>query len=411
MNQKNKFSSFHHWIILAAATGVNISMGLNYSWSVIQKALITQWHWTSLQASLPYTVYAITITLAMLFSGKLHSSIGPKGSIRIGAILMGTGLISCSFSHHPLFTTMAYSIAGLGGGICYSTTLPTVIKWFPPEKKGFVTGIVVSGSGLAPIYVSFIANWLLSNYGISNTFLFLGLGIVPLLLIMGQFLNNPPADYIPLTATNTNPSSLPASRHSSIGIPWREMIQTPLFLKLWAMYLFISSAGLMIIGHITTIAKTQAQWENGFYLVILIAISNTCGRMVAGYFSDKYGRTVIMKGVFLLLTINLLSFVNYTTPLLLAWGATILGFCYGACPALFPLATADFFGTKNLGTNYGVLFTAWGCAALLGPVLASAVIDLTGTYFIAYIVSAFFLFTAFILALTIRPQAHLQEIL
>jgi len=404
MQQHRTISSFRSWTVLAAATGVNISMGLNYSWSVIQKSLITDWHWTNLEASLPYTVYAIMVSCAMVGGGRLQDKVGPQLSIKLGAILMGTGLISCSFSRHPLLTVVAYSIAGIGGGICYATTMPTIIKWFPPEKKGLVTGIVVSGSSLAPIYVSLTANWLLGHYGISNTFLTLGIGMSASLLMMSLFINNPPVDYIPLSTVATVSQPTPLVKKSTRDMYWREMIKTPTFYKLWFMYFFASSAGLMIIGHITTIAKKQANWENGFYLVVLVAFFNTIGRMVAGFLSDKYGRITIMKGVFLLLTVNLILFSNYTTPALLALGTGTIGFCYGTCPALFPLTIADFYGTKNLGANYGILFTAWGSAALLGPLIAGLAVDMTGTYTIAYIISAALLFGAFLLSMSITDQ-------
>jgi len=411
MQQNNMISSSRGWIVLAAATGVNVSMGLNYSWSIIQKSLITDWKWTNLEASLPYTVYAIMIALAMVVGGRLQDKIGPRLSINLGALLMGTGLISCSFSHNPLLTVFAYSIAGIGAGICYATTMPTVIKWFPPEKKGLVTGIVVSGSGLAPVFISLIANWLLGHYGISNTFLALGIGISASLFIMSLFMKNPPAGYMPRSTVGNVPRPTHTVKQSSEDMYWREMIKTSTFCKLWCMYFFVSSAGLMIIGHITIIAKIQANWENGFYLVVLVAFFNTIGRMVAGFLSDKYGRIAIMKGIFFLLAINLILFSNYTTPALLAFGTGIIGFCYGTCPALFPLAIADFYGTKNLGSNYGVLFTAWGSAALLGPVIAGLAVDMTGTYSIAYMISAALLFGAFLLSMSIKEQREQKIII
>lgn len=408
MHQQNKINRFQSWTVLAAATGVNVSMGLNYSWSVIQKSLITDWHWTNVEASLPYTVYAIMIALAMLIGGRLQDKVGPRFSVTIGALLMGAGLTSCSFSHNPLLTVIAYSIAGIGAGICYATTMPTIIKWFPPEKKGLVTGIVVSGSGLAPIYVSLIANWLLENYGISATFLILGIGMSSSLLMMSLFMKNPPIGYIPPSTVTPVSKPVHLIKQSTNDMQWREMIRTSTFCKLWLMYFFASSAGLMIIGHITTIAKKQAHWEQGFYLVVLVAVFNTLGRMIAGFLSDKYGRITIMKSVFLLLAINLSFFSNYTTPVLLAVGTGIIGLCYGTCPALFPLTIADFFGTKNLGANYGVLFTAWGSAALLGPVIAGLAVDMTGTYSMAYLLSALLLFGTFLLSTSIK-EGNKQE--
>lgn len=406
--KKNNLETFQPWIVLAAATGVNLSMGLNYSWSVIQKGLIAEWHWTNLAASLPYTAYAIVITLAMLFSGGVQKRLGPKMSIHLGAVLMGLGLISCSFSQSPILIALFYSLAAVGAGICYSTTLPTVIKWFAPEKKGLVTGIVISGSGLAPIYVSYFANWLLAHYDIPHTFLSLGVGICTMLLIMAQFLDKPPSGYVPSSDLAAAADGQNGSRGAD-DMEWREMVQTPVFLKLWIMYLFASSAGLMIIGHITIIAKTQAKWDNGFYLVILLAIFNALGRVVAGYLADRYAIMNIIKGVFILMAANLFCFASYNTLEALAAGTALLALCYGTCPALFPLAAAEFFGLKNLGSNYGVLFTAWGSAALLGPILAGRTVDLTGSYYYAYILSAAFIVIAFFLAAAVKPAVSEED--
>ena len=282
------------------------------------------------------------------------------------------------------------------------------MKWFPPERKGLVTGIVVSGIGLASVYISPIANWLLGNWGISRTFLVLGSGAFIIMVLSANLLCNRPANY------------KQKSKISGIAVPgnmtgqgyrdfdWPEMIRTKLFYKLWFMYLFAASAGLMIIGHIATVAKTQASWENGFYLVIIFAIFNTCGKFMAGFFSDKYGRRTVMLLVFVAQAVNLLFFSSYTTLELLAIGTMMTGLCYGSFFALFPLATADFFGMRNFGVNYGLIFLAWGFVGILGLILAGSAVDITGNYFIACAISAGLSFVAFFLALTVHPLANHQ---
>jgi OFA family oxalate/formate antiporter-like MFS transporter len=303
---------------------------------------------------------------------------------------------------------LTYGIAGMGNGLCYASTIPASIKWFPPERKGLATGIVVSGIGLATVYISPIANWLLGNWGISTTFMVLGSGAFFVMIASAQFLRNPPANYNPQSkiCEVKVPGDVPGD--ASCDIDWPEMIRTKLFYKLWFMYLVAASAGLMIIGHIATIAKTQANWENGFYLVIIFAIFNTVGRFMAGFFSDKYGRRNVMLLVFVVQAVNLLFFASYITPELLAVGTMLTGLCYGSCFSLFPLATADFFGMRNFGVNYGLIFLAWGFAGILGPILAGSAADMTGNYFIAYAISGGLSFAVFFMALTIHPLTKHQ---
>lgn len=400
-----KISALRAWVVLAAATGINIAMGINYSWSVIKKALVSDWHWTNMEAALPYTVYFVVIAVFMMVGGRLQDRMGPRPVLLTGAFLMGAGLIACSLMEKPLTVTLAYGAAAIGASLCLSTTLPTCIKWFPPEKKGLVTGIVVGGSALAPAYISPIANWLLGHYGISSTFLAIGVGICAALLIMTQFMDNPPAGWQSASVPGkASPAGLKA-KQTTIDKDWRGMLETAAFYKLWMMYLFASGAGLMIIGHLTTIAKTQADWDNGFYLLIWLAVFNAVGRIAAGALSDRYGCLAIMKAVFLLLGLNLLLFAYYTSPALLVAGTVVTGLCYGSCFALFPLATADLYGIKNLGGNYGLLFSGWGCAALLGPLLGGWAVDATGQYVLAYRVFAGSLLVALILAFTVETLA------
>jgi OFA family oxalate/formate antiporter-like MFS transporter len=408
MHHEVKIGKFRPWIVLGAATAINMTMGVTYSWSLIKKALVTDWQWTNVEASFPLTTYTAVFALAMVFAGRMQDKLGPRLIASLGAVLLGTGLISCSFANTPLSLVLTYGIAGIGNGLCYASTIPASIKWFPPERKGLATGVVVSGIGLASIYISPIANWLLGNWGISKTFLVLGTGAFIIMIISANFLSNPPRNYKPKSKIRGMTVTGNIAGHASCDIDWPEMIRTKLFYKLWFMYLFAASAGLMIIGHIATIAKTQANWENGFYLVIIFAIFNTGGRFMAGLFSDRYGRRNVMLLVFIVQAINLLFFASYITPALLALGTMMTGLCYGSFFALFPLATADFFGMRNFGVNYGLIFLAWGFAGILGPILAGSAVDITGNYFIAYIISAGLSFVVFFLALTIHPLAKHQ---
>lgn len=170
----------------------------------------------------------------------------------------------------------------------------------------------------------------------------------------------------------------------------------------------MSSGGLMVIGHIATIATAQANWENGFYLVMLLAVFNTGGRITGGHLSDRFGRLPTLRAVFLIVAVNLLLFSTYTTPLLLSVGAALTGICYGAGASLIALITAEYFGLMNLGANYGLMLTSWGAAGVLGPILGGRAADLTGQYALAYLVSAALLFLAFLLAFTIKPPPSAQ---
>lgn len=392
------------WTVVVAATGINLIVGFLYSWSVIKKTLVSQLHWSNLEASLPFTVAAIAFALTMVFAGRLQDAFGPRIVATVGGLIFGTGILTSGLVSSPLAIVLTYGVlSGAGIGLCYAATTPPSVKWFPPAKKGLITGIVVSGVGMAAVYTAPLTSWLLTQYGLSTTLLVIGVGSMVLIICFAQFLTNPP-----VTSAS---SPLKASAVSSLNeSDWRQTIRTATFYKLWFMYAFAASAGMMMISHLATIAKTQAQWENGFYLVALLALFNTAGRLTAGYLSDRFGYTRTMLIVFCLQTVNMLFFSSYVTPLSLALGTALTGLSYGALFALFPSATADFYGIKNLGVNYGLVFTAWGLAGIIGPLLAGWVVDTTGSYHISYLVCAGLLIVASGLTFfTSHPQKAATE--
>jgi OFA family oxalate/formate antiporter-like MFS transporter len=295
-------------------------------------------------------------------------------------------------------------VGGIGIGLCYSATTPPAIKWFPSAKKGLITGIVVSGVGLAAVYVSPLTQVLLERTSIPTTFMSLGLGATVLICVFSQFLTNPPAGYVAVAAgAPAAAAAKPLTARRDLD--WNEMLRGAQFYQLWLMFILAASAGLMIIAHVAIIAKEQARWEWGFVPVAMLAIFNTIGRVVSGYLSDRIGRTRTMVLAFALQALNMFAFASYTSPALLVFGSAFTGLCYGTVFTLMPAATADFYGVRNLGVNYGLVFTAFGVAGVLGPLLGGRIRDVAGSYTMSYTISACMLLLAAVLAFVIRPPA------
>ena len=191
--------------------------------------------------------------------------------------------------------------------------------------------------------------------------------------------------------------------HSHRELDWHEMLRTRQFYQLWFMLILSASAGLLIIGNITLIAKDQVpHWDKAFLLVMVVAIFNTCGRFLSGFVSDRIGRVATMILAFMLQAMNLFVFVQYKTPELLLLGSAITGLCYGTIFTLFPAATADFYGVRNLGVNYGSLFTAFGVAGVTGAVIGGRIRDWLGSYHYAFIMCGIMLLIGAVLALFLR---------
>ncbi|MCL6449525.1 MAG: OFA family MFS transporter [Armatimonadetes bacterium] len=393
------------WIVTFCGMGVNLALGVLYTWSVFAAALIDQLNWSKTQSSLPYTVACVVFAIIMVPAGRLVDRYGPKWIAALGGIFCGAGLLICGLTSTLPLAVLGFGIiTGIGLGLGYAAPTPAAVKWFPPQKKGQISGLVVAGFGLASVYISPMTNAFLKAWGVQKAFFIEGIIFIVAILILSQALAFPPAGYIPPgPAVSSSTQQAKAKNITGRDYSPGEMLQTVQFWLLWIMFTLTASAGLMIIGHLAKIASIQAHVKWGYIMVAALAIFNAGGRILAGFLSDRLGRTNTMLLVFLLQAANMFLFSNYVSGSTLIAGACLAGLCYGSLLSLFPSATYDFFGLKNAGINYGLVFTAWGAGSLIGPIVAGRVADLTGTYHNAYLISGALLLVAAALVFVTKP--------
>jgi len=393
------------WFIVCIATLINLVAGLLYVWSVIASTLISTYHWSSKQASLPYTVSLVAFVISMAVFGRVLDRRGPRFTATLASLGIGTGMLLSGLFIHPWWLVLTFGvITGSGAGILYVTTSTSPVKWFPAEKNGLITGIVIAGVALATVFYSPLVHALLGSVGLSKTFIFIGIGAGALSLLLAQFLGNPPAGFV---AQSSQPAH--ARANSAQAAPdknWRAMVKAPAFYRLWFMLAFSATAGLMIFGHAANIARVQVNWDGGYLLVMLLAVFNMLGRLAGGALSDRIGRVNLMRIVFILQALNMLLFSRFNSLGLLAVGIAMAGLFYGATFPLFPAVVIDLYGKKNLGANYGLLNTAWGVGGVIGPMIAAAILDSTGSYASAYSAACLLLVIAAILSVPSQPAPN-----
>ncbi len=400
------------WRVTFAGLGINLALGILYSWSVIGKGVPEDWAWTDSQKSWPYAVACLVFCLVMVPAGRMQDRIGPRVVATLGGLLVGVGMILASLTTTPIGYVWGFGVlTGAGLGFGYASATPPAVKWFPPAKTGMIAGLVVSGFGLASVYIAPLSTWLITTYGLSKAVLFMGIAFLIVVAALAQLLQPPPSGYVapgtPVRAATTGPRS--KEDYGPL-----EMLATWQFYALWLMYAAGAGAGLMIIGKLATIADIQAGNKLGFILVAFLAIGNGGGRVLAGLASDKIGRRATFFCCFVLQAamIGLISQAKpgsalATTPVLSLISAAI-GANYGANLALFPSITKDFYGLKSFGTNYGLVFTAWGVGGFMLSLYAGSVYQETKSFDFAYIASAVLLGLGALGTLLIKPPAHFE---
>ncbi len=404
MSEKTPDSS-HAWIVTFAGTGINLALGVLYAWSVISKQITKEWGWNETQAALPYSIAIALFAFMMVPAGRLQDKMGPRLTASLGGIFCGVGFLIASLGQSLAGMVIGFGIlAGTGIGFGYASATPPAVKWFPPQRTGLIAGLVVAGFGLASVYIAPLANYLLNAFGIQSTFLILGIAFLVIVVILAQFMKNPPPGYKPpVPGANPKAGSAPKPAAKTVDYEWHEMLRTPQFYLLWIMFMFAAGAGLMIIGKLAKIVDLQAGIKAGFVFVAFLAVGNAGGRIVAGVLSDKIGRTWTMFIVFIFQAILMFLLRGLDTYGTLFLASILIGFNYGANLSVFPSAVKDYFGLKNFGFNYGWVFTAWGAGGILGPLLSGWIYDSYKNFNHAYLIASACLILAAVLTFVTRP--------
>lgn len=388
------------WLIVLAGIGINLAFGVLYAWSIFAQNLRTINGWTAAEASLPYTIAIITFAILMIPGGRLQDKMGPRFVVLLAGVLIGVGMVASSFvSTSSVLLAITFGVlAGAGIGLGYSATTPVAIKWFRPSQKGLISGLVVGGFGLAPLYIAPLTNALIASMGIAGTFRTLGIGFFAVVIVLGMTLKNPDTPVTDPVVAGSAPKA-PGKDYL-----WKDMVKTIQFKQLWVMFFVGAVAGLMIIGHLATIVSEQSNGlVNAAGVVMIASIANALGRPAAGVISDKIGRAKTMMVLYAIQGVALIFYSSFTSFIPLVLGACAITFGYGAMLAVYPSAAGDFYGAKNLGLNYGVLFSAWGVGGIVGPQLAGFILDTTGTYQTAFYVAAGLCFLGSFIGFILKP--------
>ncbi|MHC4231326.1 MAG: L-lactate MFS transporter, partial [Planctomycetota bacterium] len=420
------------WRVTFAGMGINLALGILYTWSVISKGIPDEWGWNHTDKVLPYMFCCLIFSLVMVPAGRMQDKIGPRSVAAIGGILVGIGFIIASMTTTLIGFIIGFGVlAGAGIGFGYASATPPAVKWFPASKTGMIAGIVVSGFGLASVYAAPLAKWLTTQYGLQKTMLILGLGflflitgvktiLTPLWFGLSQMLQAPDPDLLQLKymkdyLAGKDEKEVTAAVHDKDNLTPKEMLCTVQFYMLWFMYACGAGAGLMIISKLAAIASLQAGISLGFLLVAVLAIGNGGGRILAGILSDKIGRKATMFICFVLQAILIFllsksSGENFlgTVPAMAIISA-LIGANYGSNLALFPSITKDFYGLKNFGMNYGLVFTSWGVGGFVLAFIAGKMYDKFQTFNIAYYSASALLILAAVMVFFLRPPHHTEK--
>lgn len=403
------------WIVVVGALLVQLCLGAIYAWGAFTKALqdpAGTFKFTATQAQAIFSAGLATFAITMILAGRWQDKVGPRKVALLGGIVLGVGYILAGLFGGSDFWRLFFFIGVVGGagiGLGYVCPIAACVKWFP-DLKGFVTGLAVAGFGAgAFIFVKLAGTWtnFIELHGVNGTFTIFGIIFLISVVVGSLLLSNPPAGWKP---AGWQPKE---ETRKNVGkaedFTQSETVKMPQFWMLWIAFVFSAGAGLMVIGCL----KNYGEMQCGLSAAVagsalgLLALFNGLGRIVWGTISQKIGARKAIGIMTILQAIMLIVLPRLgASEIILTVGACWVGFNFGGNFSLFPLAAAESFGTKNLGANYGALFTSYGVGGIIMPILAGRVWDVLGSYYWAFVVGGVICILAALLAFTVKPPHH-----
>lgn len=389
------------WFVVIASCLINLCLGSMYAWSVFSPPMAA--HLNALNGltgaeALSGATLAVVFGMAnivgpimTLVGGYLHDRFGPKKMIFIGGLIFGGAMILSGFATSLTMLTLFYSVGiGTGTGFVYICTISNSVKLFP-DKRGLIGGIITASYGLSSVIIPPIANALIGSSGVVGAFKIIGAAFVVIICGSSFLVTKCPGDFAP-AGWQPPVNSLSGSGLGRPDRNWRQMLADPVFYVMLFMLMCGGVFGLMIISQASSLSQNMIGMSvaAATSVVSILALFNAAGRVCAGFISDKIGRvnTLSLMLVVAVCGLGLLYSSGKGDTTMFYVGVSVVGICFGAFMGVYPGFTADQFGAKHSGFNYGIMFLGFGLSGLIGPMLMTRVYKASGAYQNAFIIAA-----------------------
>ena len=417
----NNQKTINRAFVVVGAVLIQLALGNLYAWSVFTTKLVES-DWTKTQTQIVFSVGVAVFAIVMVIAGRLMPKYGPRKLTIASGIALGLGYIIAGLLGAENYVTTLIFVGILGGsgiGMGYVVPIAVGMRWYP-DKKGLITGLAVAGFGfgatlwmtLAGKLGSLGGGELIKNIGLSNTFIVLGIIFLLIVLLGSIWMVYPPAGWKPAgwkPAESTQKNKAAGTHDFTSG----QMLKTVQFYLIVLTYAFGAGAGLMSIG-LMKLWPMEAMQANGISkevagaaatlaMAIFFALFNGLGRILWGMISDKLGRKISIaimmatQGAFVIL-FQWMAGAQATLYIF----AVLIGFNYGGLFSLFPTITADIFGNKNFGQNYGWVFLAYAIGGIIFPILGGKLGDM-GNFPLAFTICGILCFVAVLTILLVKP--------
>jgi OFA family oxalate/formate antiporter-like MFS transporter len=384
---------------------------LQYGWTLFVNPIDQKYHWGRAAIQVAFTIFVLTETWLVPIEGYLIDKFGPRVMIGGSGVLVAIAWAINSIADSLFLLYVGAAIGGIGAGVIYGGSVGNALKWFP-DRRGLAAGLTAAGFGAgSALTVIPIANMIQSS-GYQSAFLWFGLGQGIVVVLVALFLRAPKPGEV-------NAPAAPAVAQTKRDYGPAEVLRTPVFWVMYAMFVMVGAGGLMATAQLAPIAK---DFNVGGIPVSILGITlpaltfalsidrvlNGFCRPFFGWVSDNIGRENTMFIAFLAEGIGIwLLYLNASDPLLFVLLSGVVFFAWGEIYSLFPATCTDIYGRTFATTNYGLLYTAKGTASLLVP-LANVLQVATDSWKVVFLVAAALNIVAAVMALVLLKPMRIK---
>jgi MFS transporter, OFA family, oxalate/formate antiporter len=381
---------------------------LQYGWTLFVNPIDQKYHWGRAAIQVAFTIFVLTETWLVPFEGYLIDRFGPRVMVCGSGFLVAIAWMINAYANSLGLLYLAAAIGGIGAGVIYGASVGNALKWFP-DRRGLAAGLTAAGFGAgSALTVVPIANMITST-GYEGAFWWFGIGQGVVVILVSLLLRAPEAGEVPVPA-------VPTVMQSRRDYGPAEVLKTAPFWVMYIMFVLVGTGGLMATAQLAPIAKDFKIDDIPVTLLGLtlpalqFALSidrvlNGVTRPFFGWVSDHIGRENTMFIAFLFEGIGIYALLHFASdPLLFVLLSGLVFFAWGEIYSLFPATCTDIYGRKFATTNYGMLYTAKGTAALLVP-LGNMLTTWTGSWTAVFVIAAILNIVAAIMAVAVlRPM-------
>jgi len=367
--------------VLVTGCFIQLFLGILYVWSVFVRPISVFYDWDIESVKLTSSFMLSFFVVGILAGGRMQLKTGAAKAVLLGGLMLAGGMLITAFLPAGLIRLIYISYGVLGGfgvGAAYNAIISATQKHYP-KNRGLATGITVCSFGFSTVIFAPLIETLIARFGLRNTFIILAAVFGAVIISLFRFIALP---------DDGTPGASAAPGTSQKQFTMSETIKTKQFYFITLSLMFATAAFFILNPSFKTLASERGLSDAAATAVVMLTgIANALGRLITPLLSDKIGRERAIVAIILATSVCTVALCFVSGALFMA-AIAIVAFCYGGFSGTYPVLTADYFGLKHVGSNYGAVMAGFALSALTFPALVSLIGNMTARFVTLALLSA-----------------------